>query len=450
MIKIYLFIKNLFLYYITTKFKIILNLKQRIGVNKHCNRIHKNHKYFYQVKLKKDWIQKYELNNILNMSFKEAYSYNDNSLNLLKEKKISIGLSTGTSGLSTPFISSENDRINWFISLYVRLFPISYIRPIKISFFLKYNNSLYTDTAKKSFIKIKYFDANVDVPKYINNLLMFNPNVIVAPSQTIKKIMNTNLNFSNLNKFVSVTEKLDIIDKKYFKNIELKEIYQATEGFLGVSCKYGKIHLNEDLMIIEKYVYYFNNIKYFFPVITDFTREAQIVSRLVLDDFLEESLMKCRCKNNYISLESVDSRLSDLVIYYDKNSFYLMPSNVLIKIILKYIGHENDFNIVQIKINSFIISFSREILIKNKFYIKEEIKKIINADIDIIWRIILKKDFLFHKKRRVISLIKKELVISNENEKYNNFIKLIPESSNILLKNKNFNYLPNCYIIIHL
>ena len=423
-------------------------VKQKLGLIWLCKRIHKNEKYFYDVKLKKDWIQNYELNNILNLSIEDAYiSINNNSIYI--KEKISIGLSTGTSGASTPFISTEMDRLNWFFAIFIRLFPISYFRPIKISFFLKYNNNLYTDTSKNSFINIKYFDANIDIKDNIDSLLNFDPEVIVAPAQTLKKILNTNLNFTNLKKFISVTEKLDYIDKNNFKNINLKEIYQATEGFLGVSCNYGKLHLNEDILIIEKYSYYFNGIKYFFPVITDFKREAQIVTRLFLDDLLEECSIKCLCKNNFISIESVDSRLNDIVVSYYQNSFHFIPSNFLNKIMIKYLDYENDFNILQIKLNLFAISTSRDILLKNKFYIKEEIQKLLNLEIKIQWKIISKNKKTFHKKRRIRSLIKKEIKILNKIENFENSIKLISENSSILMQNKNFNNLPDCIIIIH-
>lgn len=444
--KIYLLLKNIISYYLSIKFKLFLIFKQKLGILQLTSRIHKNKKYFYDVKLKKEWLKNYKISNIINLSIKDALLYSNNEF--LNNKNINVGLSTGTSGVSTPFISTEKDRLNWFFAVYIRLFPLSYLKPIRIAFFLKYNNSLYTETTNKSIINIKYFDANYDIKDYLESLLNFSPEIIVAPPQTLKQIVNTNLNFPNLKDFISVSEKLDFIDKNIFKNINLKEIYQATEGFLGTSCNYGKIHLNEDILVIEKYTYTYNEKKYFFPVITDFKREAQFVTRLILDDFLEDSPFKCNCKSTFKSIESIDSRLSDLVVSYYQNKFHLIPSNILSQAILSFFDNKNDYNILQIKINAFIITTTYEVLITSKTNIKKEFEKITKININILWRIYNKKNTLFLKKRRIRSLIKKEIIILDKNVNHINSIKLIPESSKILVKNKNFRKLPNCVIII--
>ena len=59
--------------------------------------------------------------------------------------------------------------------------------------------------------------------------------------------------------------------------------YQCTEGFLGYTCPFGSVHLNEDICYFEKE---FVDDSRFVPIITDFRRRSQPIVRYRLNDVL--------------------------------------------------------------------------------------------------------------------------------------------------------------------
>ena len=91
-------------------------------------------------------------------------------------------------------------------------------------------------------------------------------------------------------KIISVAEVLEDIDRDFisatFKQT-VHQVYQCTEGFLATTCKQGTLHMNEDLVHIEK-EYLDQEKGIFVPIITDFMRKTQPIIRYRLNDILIE------------------------------------------------------------------------------------------------------------------------------------------------------------------
>jgi len=91
-------------------------------------------------------------------------------------------------------------------------------------------------------------------------------------------------------KRISVAEVLeeDVSDRIYSAFLQtVHQIYQCTEGFLCYTCKFGHLHLNEDLVKIEKE--YIAETR-FYPIITDFNIISQPIIRYKLNDILRQLL----------------------------------------------------------------------------------------------------------------------------------------------------------------
>tara|TARA_A100001015_G_scaffold310988_1_gene413359 strand:- start:2329 stop:3072 length:744 start_codon:yes stop_codon:yes gene_type:complete len=115
---------------------------------------------------------------------------------------------------------------------------------------------------------------------------------------------------------ISVAEVLSEEVRKFVGEVfqtEVDQIYQAAEGFLGVTCRYGKIHLNEDLFVVEK-----NFIDpqktYFIPTITDFFRTSQSMIRYTLNDILHLSKEPCPCGSPLTALDKIEGRTDDIFL----------------------------------------------------------------------------------------------------------------------------------------
>jgi putative adenylate-forming enzyme len=98
--------------------------------------------------------------------------------------------------------------------------------------------------------------------------------------------------------------------------VPVKEVYQCTEGFLGCTCEHGTMHLNEDLVFVEKE---FIDKDRFYPIITDFSRSTQFIVRYRLDDVLKLKQGQCPCGSAATAIECIEGR-SDDVLCFRKSS----------------------------------------------------------------------------------------------------------------------------------
>lgn len=331
--------------------------------------------YYYYLKYRridkksknKDWLKKYKENKkkryikwlIKNSKFYKNYSINKgldqfpimdkkcmmenfNNLNTVGLKKedifeiafkaektrdfsqkidgITIGLSSGTSGNRGIFLASFMEECKWCGMILSKTFSEGLFKKERIAFFLRANSNLY-ENINGFKIKFNFFDLFEDLNIQIEKMIKFNPTVIVAPAKVLleigKKYENLSLK-TELKRVYSVAEVLEKRDKKRLEEqfkVDIYEIYQATEGFLGISCKENKIHLNEESLIIEKE---WIDEKRFYPIITDLERKSQPIVRYRLNDILHIS--ECNCEKNTIVIENIEGREDDIFIMYDRET----------------------------------------------------------------------------------------------------------------------------------
>ena len=125
-------------------------------------------------------------------------------------------------------------------------------------FFLRADNELY-QTINSGLIRLEYFDIFKDSKEHLERLKDYQPTIVVAPASTLIELANY---VSNQQlaiqpvKVVSVAEILEERDAetiaKSFQLDTVDQVYQATEGFLACTCSEGNLHLNEDILYVEK------------------------------------------------------------------------------------------------------------------------------------------------------------------------------------------------------
>ncbi|MBS5939004.1 F390 synthetase-related protein [Clostridium sp.] len=231
-----------------------------------------------------------------------------------------IGLSSGTSGNRGLFIISEEDKSKWTGTILAKALKESILRKQKVAFFLRANSNLY-ESVKSNHIKFEFFDLLLPLQEHVKRLNEYKPTFLVAPPSMLillaKEIEGERLKISP--KIIySVAEILEDKDKEYLEKVfnkKIHQIYQATEGFLGITCEYGNLHLNEDFVIFEKeYI----DEKRFYPIITDFERKTQPIIRYKLNDILIEKKEKCPCGSVNTCIEKVEGRSDDLFKFINK------------------------------------------------------------------------------------------------------------------------------------
>lgn len=241
--------------------------------------------------------------------------------------ELSVGLSSGTSGRPGVFLVSEHEQARWAGILLAKLLPAQLLlqilffwrAPLRIAFFLRADSNLY-QTLNTRRIDFRFFDLTKPLWDQCANLDEFSPQVVVAPASVLHQLcewqQQGKLSIAPTD-IVSVAEVLDenvrALISMVFPAASLRQIYQATEGFLGYSCEAGGLHLNETHLIIERQWIDEEKTR-FHPVITDFSRESQAIVRYRLDDILLARATPCSCGRAESTIAGIEGR-ADEVLY---------------------------------------------------------------------------------------------------------------------------------------
>ncbi|MCD8488417.1 MAG: adenylate cyclase [Desertifilum sp.] len=240
-----------------------------------------------------------------------------------------VGLSSGTSGNRGLFLVSQQEQQAWAGTILAKALPQSIFTPQRIAFFLRANSNLY-ETVKRQRIQFEYFDLFAAVESHIERLNQVAPTILVAPPSMLRLLADAQ-NKGQLKiapiKIISVAEVLDPLDERYIQTCfgqTVHQLYQCTEGFLGSTCEYGTLHLNEDILVIQK-EYIDRDSGKFMPIITDFNRKTQPIIRYRLDDILTERKTPCACGSILTGLESVEGRRDDIFWLSPQSGETLVP-----------------------------------------------------------------------------------------------------------------------------
>ena len=240
-----------------------------------------------------------------------------------------VGLSSGTSGNRGLFLISKKEQQQWAGAILAKGLPQCILHRQRIAFFLRANSKLY-ETVQSNRIQFEYFDLFQSPESHLPRLNQYAPTILVAPPSMLRLLAEAKKRGDlqiNPNKIIAVAEVLDPLDKAYieqsFGNL-IHQFYQCTEGFLGYTCPHGTLHLNEDILVIQK-EYLDPQSGKFIPIITDFNRTSQPIIRYRLDDILTERRTPCPCGSVFTALESIEGRQDDIFYLPSQTGSQLVP-----------------------------------------------------------------------------------------------------------------------------
>lgn len=249
---------------------------------------------------------------------------------------ISVGLSTGTSGMRGVFLLSKAERYSWAGTILGKMLPSSILRTHRIAFFLRANNNLYDSLSSGGRVSFRFFDLIKPLDELIEQLNTYRPSVLIAPAQVLRELALAQLNGDltvSPQRVISVAEVLFDDDRAIIEQAfepPVHQVYQCTEGFLGYTCALGHLHLNEGFVHIEP-DWIDGSKTRFSPIITDFTRQTQPFIRFRLDDVLTMSLDPCACGGVERVISRIEGREDDILILQRRSDgapYKLMPDYV--------------------------------------------------------------------------------------------------------------------------
>ncbi|PZT53453.1 F390 synthetase-related protein [Paenibacillus silvae] len=232
---------------------------------------------------------------------------------------ITVGLSSGTSGNRGIFLVSDREQDAWTGTVLAKLLPGGLWKAARIAFFLRANSNLY-ESVKRGKLQFQYFDLLEPVNVLVERMEQYQPTVWVAPPSMLRMLAEAyeQGHLTHMpHKIISVAEVLDPLDRRVLERVfkqTIHQVYQCTEGFLGATCEHGTLHLNEDIVYIEK-EYLDLATRRFVPVITDFSRTSQPIIRYRLNDILTEAAEPCACGSLFTSIERIEGRCDDTLYF---------------------------------------------------------------------------------------------------------------------------------------
>lgn len=231
---------------------------------------------------------------------------------------ITIGLSSGTSGHRGLFLVSPEEQAGWAGMVLGKLIPQSLlIGPVqRIAFFLRANSNLYESVNRRK-IKFAFYDLMLPIEQHAAQLVEQNPTLVIAPASVLLmlgRLKDAGRLPINPQKIIAVAEVLEPHDRAQieasFGQI-VHQVYQCTEGFLGSTCAYGTLHLNESQVIVEREYMGEDNTR-FVPIITDVRRVTQPIIRYRHTDILKIRVEACPCGSPMLALDAIEGRCDDL------------------------------------------------------------------------------------------------------------------------------------------
>lgn len=239
-----------------------------------------------------------------------------------KLKGITVGLSSGTSGRRGIFLVSDEEKAKWAGYILARFLPGSIREAHSIAFFMRADSNLYESVGSRK-IRFHFFDIYLDMKEHIERLIQVQPRILAGQPSLLLMIAeevkagNIMIRPEVVISFAEVLEEADERRlKKAFGLSVIHQVYQCTEGCLASTCPMGTLHLNEDIVHIERE---YLDDRRFVPVVTDLERKAQPVIRYRLNDILVERKEPCGCRSPFLALEKIEGREDDIFSFENRD-----------------------------------------------------------------------------------------------------------------------------------
>jgi len=315
--------------------------------------------------------------------------------------KYGVGLSSGTSGIRGVFLISPLEQAQWSGTILAKMLPKSILCKQKIAFFLRADNNLY-ESVKSRIIQFKFFDLKKPFEELLNILESYKPDILVAPPTVLYLLAQAQeggqLHIAPV-KIVSVADVLYDDVKQYLSKVfkqKIHQVYQATEGLIACTCPCGNLHLNEELMLVQRKELDGSTAR-FIPVLTDFNRTTQPIINYELNDILTPSNTPCPCGNPALVIERIEGRCDD-ILYAQGNPPRPVFPDFIVRTVLNYLPCVGNFQFRQVSFTNALLALPAGVKCPPEML--AEIKKILPLQIDVT-AFRPDKD-LTHKHKRVI------------------------------------------------
>jgi putative adenylate-forming enzyme len=338
-------------------------------------------------------------------------------------KGLTIGMSSGTSGNKGVEIVTHEEENYMKAALFAR-FDFPKKKKINLAFILRVSSPAFS--LNRFGHKLTYISQFETIENIKARLKSINPNIISAPPSMLKILAaekeKGNLTIQPL-RLVSYAEVLYPDVKKHLEDIfkcEVHQIYKCTEGPIGISCKFGNLHINEDLVAVQTLDADGKSTPAGQPckklVITDLHKKSQPIIRYELNDIITISEEKCRCGSEFRIIKEIIGRTDDLfwgLRKTDRTKHFIYQDYIVRMIISSsddiddFQAIQKDYTHVELRLRMRNKSDDKDITEKLSLGVREIFSKYecIEPEVEIVFGEPIKNEYS-NKLARVICLIK--------------------------------------------
>lgn len=259
---------------------------------------------------------------------------------------LTVGASTGTSGNRGLFVISEEERFAWLGAMLAKAAPDVWRHRDRVAVMLPIDTPLYDSANRTGLLSLRVFDITAPVESLIPDLEMFAPTLLVAPPRILRRLVEEGARIAPRRVF-SAAETLDPLDRAAIEagfGRPLGQIYMATEGLFGVTCRHGRLHLAEDCLHFELEPAGEGLVT---PIISDFSRRTQIMARYRMNDLLRLDGRACPCGSPLRVVAEVVGRQDDVLRLRGEAGPVEITPDILRNAIVDADRRITDFRLVQ-------------------------------------------------------------------------------------------------------
>ncbi|MHA1620464.1 MAG: F390 synthetase-related protein, partial [Promethearchaeota archaeon] len=267
---------------------------------------------FNTVGLTKEECMEFCLQNEETRDFSRKYKKN--------KRQYIMGMSTGTSGNRGIELVTPKEAGKFQVS-FISRFPIPLRGKFHLAFILRVFSPGFNVNVGK--FRMSYVSPMDTLENIIEKLNRMQPTALSAPPSMLKILaeakQDSTLQISP-NLVASFAEVLTPETKEYLQHIfgmNILEVYKCTEGLLAQSCKAGRLHINEDLTILEIVDEHDKPVSPGTPgrvIVTDLVKRTTPIIRYRLNDILTIDPDPCPCGSHFRVIKQIQGRSDDMFL----------------------------------------------------------------------------------------------------------------------------------------
>jgi putative adenylate-forming enzyme len=233
---------------------------------------------------------------------------------------INIGMSSGTSGNKGIIITTPREE-KYLKAMYASRLVLPKGEKLNGAFILRVNTPAFRYNRLGN--RLSYVSQLLTMEEIRRQLTEINPNVVSGPPSMLQLLAREKeegrLGIQPVLLY-SYAEVLDQIARDYLLKVfgcPVHEVYQGSEGTFAMTCREGRLHINEDIVFLELLDDQGRSTPDGEPcrrlLVTDLYKRSQPVIRYAINDILTIDPDHCPCGSAFRVIKRIQGRADDLI-----------------------------------------------------------------------------------------------------------------------------------------